>query len=423
MFTLTFSSPILLLLNVVEPILNFYTMIKNHFFLLYMCFLLPIYSFGQEESEKNWVLSGYIKDLQSLFMLNNQAPLPDILIQDNLLHHRLNFRWYPNERWTIRAELRNRIFWGDQIKLSGADDFLVQIDRANDFLDLSWGKANDKGLGFHTMIDRLYVDYTQGNWEIRLGRQRINWGINTIWNPNDIFNAFSFTDFDYEERPGSDAARIKYYTGAASSVEIAIKAFDQIDSMTAAALWKFNKWNYDFQVLGGVVHQDLVLGAGWAGSIKNAGLKGELAWFYALEGIHSNSFAATFGIDYSFANSLYSGFGFLYNSNGSSTTNINNLFTFELSAKNLYPYPYAIFLQSSYPISPLLNAVLAIIYSPSKSQATFLNPSLTYSIKENWDLDLIGQFVFNKEEKIGHPDKKLFRSPVQGLFLRFKFSY
>lgn len=399
-------------------------MLKPYSTLIYIIlYFIPLTSLAQESSEKNWVLSGYVKDLQSLFILNNPEPLPDLLIQDNLLHHRLNFRWYPNDNWTIRAELRNRIFWGDQIKLAGGAAFLEQIDGANDFFDLSWGRANDIGLGFHTMIDRFYADYTKGNWEIKLGRQRINWGINTVWNPNDIFNAFSFTDFDYEERPGSDALRVKYYTGVASSIEIAAKTFNHIDTLTAAALWKFNKWNYDFQLLGGIVNQDVVFGGGWAGNLKNAGLKGEFSWFHALEENEEDSFAATFAIDYSFSNSLYASLGFLYNSNGSTTANVNNLFTFELSAKNLYPYQYAIFVQASYPLSPLINAGGAIIYSPSQSHAMFINPTLTYSIKENWDLDLIGQFVFNREASISNPDEFSFRSPIQGLFLRFKYSY
>ena len=107
------------------------------------------------------------------------------------------------------------------------------------------------------MLDRLYLDYVKGNLEVRLGRQRVNWGINTVWNPNDIFNAFTFTDFDYEERPGSDALRVKYYTGFASSIEIAVKAFDRKEDAVGGILWKFNKWNYDFQALVGIMQEDL----------------------------------------------------------------------------------------------------------------------------------------------------------------------
>ena len=79
---------------------------------------------------------------------------------------------------------------------------------------------------FNTTIDRVFLEYNKNDWEVRVGRQRINWGINLAWNPNDVFNAYSFFDFDYEERPGSDAIRIRKYTGIASSVELAANITD-----------------------------------------------------------------------------------------------------------------------------------------------------------------------------------------------------
>ena len=82
---------------------------------------------------------------------------------------------------------------------------------------------------FHIMLDRLYAEYTYKNFEAKVGRQRINWGINMAFNPNDIFNAFSYFDFDYEERPGSDAILLKYYTGIASSIEVAGKMADSLE--------------------------------------------------------------------------------------------------------------------------------------------------------------------------------------------------
>jgi len=126
------------------------------------------------------------------------------------------------------------------------------------------------------MIDRLYLDYTSGNWQFRVGRQRINWGINTAWNPNDIFNAYSFTDFDYEEKPGSDAILAKYYINYASSIEIAVKAFDDWEKAVAGMLFSWNQWNYDFQLLAGYMQNNLVGGGGWAGNLWNAGFKGEI---------------------------------------------------------------------------------------------------------------------------------------------------
>ena len=60
-----------------------------------------------------------------------------------------------------------------------------------------------------TRRDCIY-DYRDNKINFRIGRQRINWGTTTIWNPNDIFNAYNFLDFDYEERPGMDGGKFQY---------------------------------------------------------------------------------------------------------------------------------------------------------------------------------------------------------------------
>lgn len=389
-----------------------------------ICILLlviPLLSHAQEEEKtKNWELNGYVKNLQTLLFFNDAYPdlqtfrLVDTFLQDNLIHNRLNFKWYPNDHLTFYAEARNRIFYGDLVKATPA--YGAQIDDANnDYFDLSVVLLDQNGWVFHTMLDRLYLEYVTGNWEIRAGRQRVNWGISTVWNPNDIFNAFSFTDFDYEERPGSDAVRVRYYTGFASSLELVATAFDHWDEARIAGLWRFNKWQYDFQILGGYAEGFLTLGGGWAGNLKNAGFKGEFNYFRNLDGGTDDAFSATVGLDYSFANSTYLNLGVLYNDQGSTDAPISGLFSFELSARNLYPYRWAIFTQVAYPITPLLNSGLAVIYSPVPAQPLFLNPSLTYSIRENWDLDLVGQLVFNQDEG--------YISPIQAAFLRLKFSF
>lgn len=375
---------------------------------LILALFIPFMAIAQEEKPKNWVLNGYVKNLQTLLFIE------DSYLQDNLIHNRLNFRWYLNEELSFRADLRNRFFWGDLVKANPQYGSLTD-QASNDWLDLSTLVLDQNQLVFHSVLDRFYFEYVKNNWEIRLGRQRVNWGISTVWNPNDIFNAFSFTDFDYEERPGSDAVRIKYYTGVASSIEVVAKGFDQFEEAVIAAMWKFNKWSYDFQFLAGYVMEDFAIGTGWAGNIGAAGFKGEATYFTPIEGEGEESFALSLGVDYAFTNSYYLNLGYLYNNNGSSEAGVGNLFNFQLSAKNLYPYKHALFLQQSYPLNPLLSASLAIIYSPVKVHPLFLNPVLTFSIKENWDIDAVGQIVYNKDEG--------YKSPIQAVFLRLKYSF
>jgi hypothetical protein len=412
-------------------------MMKQVYIILGFFILLPFASFAQEEDSieveidtfaftdttepiiKKWSLRGYVKDLRTLYFLPNF----DNMAMDNMIHNRLFFEWYPSEHWSVKADLRNRIFYGNTFQtmpMSAYSDLIT--DANNDYFDLSAMIMDKDAFLLHSMIDRLYADYTKDKLQISLGRQRINWGINTFFNPNDIFNSYNFTDFDYEERPGSDALRIQYYTGAASSVEVAIKAFDEADEIVAGALWKFNTSNYDFQVLSGVANKDIVLGGGWAGSIQQIGFKGEFSTFLPYENLgDSLSFAGTLGLDYFFGNSAYLSAGFLLNSNGTTESLLlsgGNLLnsTEPLSAKNLYPYQYAIFTAVAYPFSPMLNGGISVVYSPSDDQALFISPTLTYSVKDNLAFDAIGQFfALNFQNQYTLVSK--------AIFIRLKWSF
>jgi len=288
-------------------------MLKTRY-ITFLLFCLPLLAYAQEEEPRKWSVNGYLKNMQALLFFNDAFPdlqqgqLVDTFIQDNLIHNRLNVRWYPEEHWTLRADVRTRVFYGGLVQAS--PDYGAQIDDVNnDYFDLSAVLYNGNSWVMHTMLDRLYLQYTKDKLEVRLGRQRINWGISAVWNPNDIFNAFAFTDFDYEERPGSDALRVRYYTGFASSIELAVGVFDDFDEATVAGLWKFNKWSYDFQLLAGYTRRSIVLGGGWAGNLSDAGFKGEFSYFLPTAEAVDKAFAATIGLDYSFSNSLYANLG------------------------------------------------------------------------------------------------------------------
>ena len=368
------------------------------------------------ENERKWTLNGYIKQMQTVNMIDGF----DSLLVDNLIHNRLNFRWFPESDWEFRMDLRNRVFYGDLVQL--IPNYGAFIDNNNDYFDLSALPLNRSKVVFHTMIDRAYLKWSHNKWEATVGRQRINWGINTAWNPNDIFNAYSFFDFDYEERPGSDAVRVVYYTGFASSLEIAANMADDIDNWVGAGRWKFNQWNYDFQLIGGLSRGDLVLGAGWAGNLGQAGFKGEMSYFtpFREEDIQENVLVASTAFDYSFENSIYLYGSYLFNSGGENnpSTEILGLATLSnqrLNAKNLIPYRHTFFLQGMYPFHPLVNGGLALMYFPGDG-AVFLNPTVTYSIGENWDLDLLGQLFYLDNKGGGNSNGKLF-------YLRLKWSF
>ena len=286
---------------------------------------------------------------------------------------------------------------------------------SEDYWSLSRTLVDKNGLVLHTTLDRLYAEFVTNKVELAAGRQRINWGVNVVWNPNDIFNVYNYTDFDYEERPGSDAFRAKYFMGYTAAFEVAAKAFDEWKDGVLAGKLDLNRWNYDFQFIGGWMEGDYVVGTGWAGNIKTSGFKGEASYFFHPDSAQ-DALVASLTYDHALKNKLYIMFSVLYNQNGSDDGNITTLFIQPLTAKNLYPFKTAIFANGTYPVSPLFNVALATIYTPNELHPLFVAPTLTYSVATNWDLDFVSQLTWQMVDNI-------YTSPGQFFFLRMKFSY
>ncbi len=389
-------------------------MYKWTFFLLFFAQVLIA-----QDQPKPYVLDGYISLMQQNLIFDHPLTGKKSLITDNLLHHRLNFKYFLNEKWTFRADLRNRMLWGEFTKLNTQSPlFAKALDQsANDAITLSASLTEKDGIIVHSVLDRLFVEYSGEKWEIRLGRQRINWGINTIWNPNDIFNTASFFDFDYVEQPGSDALRVSRYIGLSDKIELAVSPNKDFDKWTAALLWKTHYKSYDWQFLSGWMEDELVVGTGWAGSIKNLGFKGEISGFLNDKTNVDNTLSATTSIDYSFKKGLYASLGLLYNSHGETQIPFQEIFSFQVSPKNLYPYRWAIATQFSFPFNPLLTGSLAVIYSPVKAQPLFLNPNFTYNVSNNWELSLISQMIFSNDLA------RKYRNNLDGVFVRLKYHY
>jgi hypothetical protein len=337
-------------------------------------------------------LKGYVKNMQTFQM----ADL-NYISHGNLVHNRLNFRIYPTKSMSIGLEVRNRLFSGDMVNFNPA--FASSVDYDDGLLDLSWLWLSEPAVVGLSQIDRGWVKWNNEKWEVCLGRQRINWGVNAFWNSNDLFNTFNLVDFDYEERPGTDALRVQRYMKNYSSLEVAVAPSRNDSSWIGAGMYRFNKWTYDFQVLGGWWKQDLALGVGWAGNLKTAGFKGEATWFQPREqGPDSGGvLSASVSIDYVFKGNLYVMGGMLYASRGAdSTLNITALSNAGISglrppsAKYLMPTRYNVLMSVSKPITPLVTGSLVGIYAPGV-HLLFLMPSVSVSVAGNWDLSLFAQ--------------------------------
>ena len=375
-----------------------------------LLFLLINYKGYTQESLKRYSLNGYVSTMQSAIFDTLSGPF----IIDNLIHNRLNFKAYINSRITFATELRNRLFIGDMVRSGPTYAEMTAADQG--WIDMSWNILNQPSFFLNTTVDRLWADFNYGKFQARIGRQRINWGQTLVWNPNDIFNAYSFFEFDYIERPGSDAVRIQYYPTFSSAFELAVKA-DYDNRITAAALYRFNKWGYDIQFLSGYFNsEDFIAGAGWSGAFGSVSFRGEISWFQPLEHFSDTTGTGLFtiGFDKAFSNNSMLQFQFMYCNDPVDYIDFLSFYSGSISTKELAFSKFTPFGLYSYPVTPLLTLSVSGMIFPDL-HGYFAGSSVDFSLAENVDLSLYWQHFRSNTDDL--------KSRMNLGFLRIKYSF
>lgn len=363
-------------------------------------------SFGQDTvvitQLPRFTISGYVKDLSTVSV----SALKSTATLENLIHNRINVRWSPTGSVVLAGELRNRLFVGTSV----ADQHYAEyITRSEEHMTLGISVKKRNAL-LHSTFDRLYIDWSNKDWQVRFGKQRINWSKSYVWNPNDLFNAYSFIDFDYEERKGTDALLIKRNLPQ-STVELSGSFAKSFDETIIAAKFSHNHKEYDLQYIIGKYKNDIVIGTGWAGQIGSAGLKGEVSYFHPFHsGRSTKTITGSVSFDYTFPGTLAYRFEALYTSAPAIQT---KEFMFQsVTAKAVSFDRLSFFNAIKYDVSPLVQLnTNTIWYSMSKS--LFLNPGINFSLSSDTDLLLAAQYFCATTSS--------FRST--SLFARLKWSF
>ena len=342
-------------------------------------------------------IRGYVKYLPSARF----SPNLDKINFDQLLHNRINIDWDFNSNFKFHGAVRTRVFQGYNVENIPFYEDFITIE--NGFINASQLIFKENSWMMHTMSDRFFLEYSYEKWQIRLGRQRINWGVNMVSNPNDLFNTYSFFDFDYEERPGTDAIRIQHFISPLSRFEIAYSPGMSSRESVAAAMYAFNKKNYDIQLITGYFHHRIALGGAWAGSIKNTGFKGEITFFNDLEKPNSSNafnFTASVSADHRFQNGGFFVAEYLYSQQRFGQNANLLLLTQPFRADKLSFTDHSVFMNYTHPVSPILSLGMASFYYPSENGA-FFSPNINYNLAQNFDLMVLSQiFVGGKNSML-----------------------
>lgn len=171
--------------------------------------------------------------------------------------------------WSVIVDHTTALVQGDSLGGAGQANLnpIIDNDRAR-VADLTWRiDSGDRHSAWHR-LDRLALQYRQGDWAVTLGRQAVSWGNGLVFQPMDLFNPFTPTAVDRDYKPGNDLLLIEKLTPSGGDLQLLIVGRrDEDEHLTgqagsAALKWRAALGNGEFELLAGRHFADDVVGIG-----------------------------------------------------------------------------------------------------------------------------------------------------------------
>lgn len=336
---------------------------------------------------------GHLKLLNNLFV-----PNPDTLVwfTDQTLENRLELKWDIADWLRFDVQSRSRFIYGDFVQT--IPNYSSLIGNQNELVNLSFIWADGHSFVGHTEFDRLLARFNLNRVELTIGRQRINWGIDLVWNPNDIFNTFSYLNLEYPERPGTDAVNLKVYTGVLSYFDLVYQPHKIADSSAYGVRYRANVARTDFQAIVARMPGYYVWGGGLSSEVGQFALRSEVSYFCAQKSDSRSGFVATFSADRSFGSNSFVQLSLLFNSFGSKR-NYEPLSLIEPRAQNpmmLSQGKVNLFVGVNSTVATLFTPSVAFLINPTDGSAVVV-PSIGYSVSDNLMLSLTAMLFTGRQ--------------------------
>ncbi len=254
---------------------------------------------------------------------------------------------------------------------------------------IAFAERRTSDVNAQLLVDRLAVKLTTEVADLTIGRQAVTFGTAYFWNPLDVFFAFGSTQFDRDYKPGVDALRIDLPFGDFSGAT-AVAAFGDLDAEdiwreTALVARAFtNVADWDLVVQAGKLRGGVQAGAAFVGEAFTVEVRGEAAYFWAMDGEPiRDHLAAVIGVGRRFASTLHLQAEHLVNGGATGTF----FDRFDLVSQGWIPQASdnVTGVMASYELLPvLLGSVAYLIEWDDRSM--LVQPGLVYSAADEVDL-------------------------------------
>ena len=169
---------------------------------------------------------------------------------------------------------------------AGAAEVPYRLARAR----REWGDGDVRASAH---VDRANFRVALERADLTLGRQAITFGKTLFWNPLDLFLPFGSTQFNRDYKAGVDAVRVDLALGDLSGATlVGVPGRSGAPPAAAGDAWHRsalvarafgNTRGWDVAAQGGKILGGYHLGGAFTGELASLQLRGEAAWFAALE--------------------------------------------------------------------------------------------------------------------------------------------
>ncbi|MCM8775299.1 MAG: hypothetical protein NC930_02960, partial [Candidatus Omnitrophica bacterium] len=255
-------------------------------------FLIPAFVSASESGRMKINFFGYLKTFN--FLTRTSGLTPELVDNplagaergENIfnttervrLKPRANFEISDTQRVEAKIDYDHQVYFGNFV---GSGDFRIARKQSEErqFLDLGETLVEDEDGFYEQRLYRASVLYHTEWFELEIGRQQIPWGVGHFFTPTDLFNPFSVTQLELDERDGVDAINV-------TSKRIKDFKIQGVYTPTGGQLHPqrylgrisrdFN--GYEFGLLGGRVKRDHAAGFDIAGNLDDSSVRGEFLY-------------------------------------------------------------------------------------------------------------------------------------------------
>jgi hypothetical protein len=282
----------------------------------------------------------------------------------------------------------------------------LEIERSD---ALHWRFAN---ANLDLVVDRLNVQFSGDNINIKLGRQPINLATTYYFTPNDFFAPFAAQTFYRNYKPGVDAARLDWQWGELSQLSVYTVLNYPTESINSTSRQSSPNWSdtsilvrvstlidtFELALLFGEDQGDDIVGLDFQGELFDwLGVRGEGHLRFPDELSQSRDEKFSLALEHRFETSLTIRLEQFHQSSGAGWQQ-----DYALTRQNdrLYLAKNYTALGASYEITPFLNGDAVWIYNQIDT-SSLLALFTTYSLSDESELSLGANLPIGKQPQNG----------------------